>query len=168
MRRVALAAVAGLGITAACLPADGGLPEPGKAVPELAAVDLGGDSVTLGAFAGGPYLLNLWATWCAPCRYETPFLQSIYEERASEGFRVVGVSVDVGDSRAAVQDFVDEFGVTYPILLDPSMSAMDRFNVLGLPASFLVDRDGIIRWMRFGAVSETDVDFHRALDAVIE
>ena len=66
-----------------------------------------------------------------------------------------------------VAEFVEEFGVTYTILHDGRMTSMDTYQVLGLPATFLLDRDGVIRWMRYGPVGETDRDFLDALDEVM-
>lgn len=171
-RRLA-AAAAGMGLVgvlgAACAPgrdADG--PSVGHPAPPYAAVSLDGDSVSLASLRGQVVLLNFWATWCAPCRHETPFLQAVYEERRSRGLIVVGASLDTGDARDQVRAFVDEYGVTYPILLDPQMRGMDVYRVLGLPATFLIDRDGVLRWMRFGPVDETDQDFLAALRSILE
>jgi hypothetical protein len=66
-----------------------------------------------------------------------------------------------------VSTFVDEFGVTYTILHDPSMRGMELYQVLGLPATFLIDREGVLRWMRYGPIAEGDPDFLRALGDVL-
>jgi cytochrome c biogenesis protein CcmG/thiol:disulfide interchange protein DsbE len=163
-RILAVIAAAGL---AAC---ESGPPGPrvGKPAPEYVASTLQGDSVALSSLRGKVVLLNLWATWCAPCRHETPFLQSLYEERRSQGLEIVGISMDNGDARDQVEEFVREFGVRYPILVDPQMRGMDSYQVLGLPATFLIDRDGILRWMRFGPVSADDGEFMKALGATLE
>lgn len=155
-------------LAAACAPTRDGGPVVGREAPAYAAVALEGDSVSLASLRGSVVLLNFWATWCAPCRHETPFLQALYEARRGEGLVVVGASLDTGDAEGQVRTFVEEFGVTYPILLDPQMRGMDAYRVLGLPATFLVDREGILRWMRFGPVSETDTDFLAALDSTLE
>lgn len=149
-------------------PAENAGPVVDAAAPAYGAQTLIGDSVALADLEGKVVLLNFWATWCAPCRHETPFLQALYEERNSEGLEILGVSMDTGDARDDVQAFVEEYGVTYPILVDPQMRGMDVYRVLGLPATFLVDRDGTLRWMRFGPVSETDQDFLNALNTILE
>lgn len=149
---------------------DGG-PEPpriGQVAPPYPAVTLDGDSVALQDFRGRTVLLNLWATWCAPCREETPFLQSVFEEHRERGLEIVGISLDSRDQQTAVADFVEEYGVTYSILWDPGMRGMDRYQVLGLPATFLLDEEGVIRWMRYGPVDESDRDFLDALESVLE
>ncbi len=143
-------------------------PRVGSPAPEYVATNLAGDTVALSSMHGQVVLLNLWATWCAPCRHETPFLEALYKERKGDGLHIVGISMDTGDARDQVEDFIKEFGVTYPILVDPQMSGMDTWQVLGLPASFLVDREGILRWMRFGPVSENDAEFAAALKATLQ
>jgi len=153
--------------TGACTPAEDPGPAIGSRAPAYSAVDLRGTSLSLESLRGKVVLLNFWATWCAPCRHETPFLQSLYANRSGEGFLIVGVSMDTGDAREQVASFVREFGVTYPILVDPQTRGMDLYRVLGLPASFLVDRNGILRWSRFGPVSETDRDFLDALNDLL-
>jgi peroxiredoxin len=137
--------------------------EVGNPAPPFAAVTLAGDTVSLESLRGSPVLLNLWATWCAPCRRETPFLQTVHERYGGQGVQVVGVTTD---SRAAVPDvqaFLDEFGVTYRILHDPDARSMDVFSAIGLPATYLIARDGTVLWMRLGEVREGDPDFEAAL-----
>jgi len=75
--------------------------------------------------------------------------------------------MDQGNARRAVESFVEEYGVTYTILHDPTMRAMDLYQVLGLPATFLIDREGTLRWFRFGPIDEGDATFLAALDAVL-
>jgi peroxiredoxin len=139
----------------------------GLEAPAYGGTTLAGDSVSLAGLRGQVVLLNLWATWCAPCRHETPFLQSLFLQRGGEGLTIVGMSLDTGDARDQVAEFIEEFGVTYPILLDPQMRGMDLYRVLGLPASFLIDRDGVLRWMRFGPVAEDDQEFLTALESML-
>ncbi len=91
---------------------------------------------------GKPVILNFWATWCAPCRAEMPMLQSTWE-RYGENVAIVGV--DLEEDPALVRQFVDELGITFPILLDEEGTVSERFNVRGLPTTFFIDRDGVIR-----------------------
>jgi cytochrome c biogenesis protein CcmG/thiol:disulfide interchange protein DsbE len=139
----------------------------GKPLPSYRVVALSGDTVSVASFKGKVVLLNLWATWCEPCRHETPYLESLYRERGAEGLQILGVSMDTGDPKA-VDDFVEQFGVTYTVARDPQMRAMDLFHVVGLPASFLVDRSGVLRWMQYGPVSDTDHDFLNALETLLK
>jgi len=167
-----LLAAAGLSFaTAAGLSACAGdaapAPRVGEVAPAYTAETLEGDSVALASFRGRPILVNLWATWCAPCREETPFLQSLYEEHRETGFEVVGISMDTRDQKGAVGAFVEEYGVSYTILWDPRMRGMDSYRVMGLPATFLLDREGVIRWMQYGPVAETSSAFLAAVDSVV-
>ena len=159
---------AGLLLAAAlggCLPADSvGPPQVGEAAREFAAMTLDGREVTLESLKGEVVLLNLWATWCTPCRAETPYLQEIYEEHRDEGFEIVGISMDTGDAADDVAMFVEEYGVDYTILHDPRMQGTERYQVLGLPATCLIDREGVLTWMRYGPVGESDDDFFRAIE----
>ena len=144
----------------------GGGPGPrvGEPIADYFATTLAGDSVSLASLRGQVVLLNLWATWCVPCQTETPYLQSIFERYRERGLEVVGVSQDVGDAAGDVEDFVAEYGVTYTILHDPQTRALDLFRVIGLPGSFLIDRDGVLRWMQYGPIVESDLTFVQALE----
>lgn len=149
-----------------CGRGDGG-PTVGEPIAEYAATTLAGDSLSLSSLMGEVVLLNLWATWCVPCRTETPYLQAVSEEYRDEGLHVVGVSQDVGDAAADIRAFVEEYGVTYTILHDPQMRALDLFRAIGLPGSFLIDREGVLRWMHYGPILEGDTVFLRALEDVL-
>ncbi len=139
-------------------------PRTGFSAPDYAAATLEGDTISLAELRGEVVLLNLWATWCAPCRHETPFLQDIHERYRDEGFRIVGISMDTRDAADDVAMFVEEYGVTYTILHDPRMRGMELYQVLGLPATFLIDREGTLRWMMYGPVSETNTAFFEAIE----
>jgi peroxiredoxin len=142
-------------------------PVVGAPMPAYTVETLSGDSVSVASMKGEVVLLNLWATWCAPCRQETPYLESVYRSWHAHGLEVLGVSLDTG-SQVEVRDFVRQMGVTYTVGIDPEMRAMDLYQVPGLPASFLVDRNGILRWMRYGPVSESDNEFLTALETLLK
>jgi len=151
-----------------CMMDDGReIPRVGRPAIEYPAATLQGDTVTLASLRGEVVLLNLWATWCVPCRTETPYLQELYERHRDEGFRVVGISLDTGDAADDVAMFVEDFGVTYTVLHDPQMRGMDLYQVPGLPATFLIDREGTLRWIRYGPILEGDTDFLGALEALL-
>lgn len=160
-----LLAVATFVLMGACAAGEGGSrpPQVGQAAPSYRAATIAGDSVALSDLRGHPVVVNVWATWCAPCRSETPFLQSLYEAHEADGLRVLGISVDQRGSLEAVRSFLDEHEVTYTTLVDPEMRAMDTFYVLGLPTTLLVDRSGTVRLIRTGPVSEDDQEFLTAL-----
>lgn len=134
-------------------------PQVGDAAPALAFASLEGDSVAISDLAGAPVLVNLWATWCPPCRAEIPFLQSIHEEFGPLGLQVVGISADNAGAVGQVEEFLGEASVTYRNLLDPKGESMEAFRLLGLPATYLLDGDGTLVLARTGPVSESDTEF---------
>ena len=129
---------------------------------------MAGDTIDLGSFWGDPIILNLWATWCGPCREETPYLQTLQETYSERGLRVVGVSQDAPGSGSAIRAFMEEFGVTYTVLADPEMVAADRYGVIGLPATFLVDREGMIRQVVMGAATPGNQSFESTLRSILQ
>ena len=165
MRRLA-AVVAFAGV--AC----GGEPRPrvevGAPAPRYAATTLAGDSATTASLTGKVVLLNVWATWCAPCRDEIPYLQSLYEKHRQGGLEIIGVSVDARGQDAAIREFAQDFGMTYPIWRDPDERVQSLFLALGVSASYLIDRGGILRWRRLGIISESDTAFASAMAAALE
>jgi len=166
MRGCVLAALVALSLSA-CVPEDGGPPRPGEPARPYAATTLEGDTVSLRSLEGKVVLLNLWATWCAPCRAEMPYLQELSEEFAERGLEVVGISQDTGNAAEAISSFLDEADIHYTILHDPAMRGMELYRVLGLPATFLIDREGVLRWMRYGQIPEGDTEFLAALEDLL-
>ena len=117
----------------------------GDAAPAFAAPTLAGDTVTLEDLRGSVVMLNIWATWCIPCREEMPALQSLHERYGGEGLRVVGVSIDARAASESVAMFVQDFGVSFTILHDPTDHVTRAFRAAGVPSTFLIGRDGRIR-----------------------
>jgi peroxiredoxin len=135
---------------AACKAEEGYRPlQAGDPAPEYAAPRLGGDTLALSSLRGSPVLLNLWATWCAPCRDEMPGLQTLHERYHARGLDVVGASTDARGAEDAVRAFISEFGITFTILHDADETANRLFRTNGLPETFLIDADGNIahRWI---------------------
>lgn len=129
----------------------------GGAFPDYAAPTLGGDAVALSDLRGEVVLLNVWATWCPPCRREMPSLQALHDELAAEGLRVVGVSIDAPGSEEEIRSFLDELGITYTILHDQENRIDDVMGIFGIPHTFLIGRDGTFldQWLgEIDAVSE--------------
>jgi peroxiredoxin len=103
--------------------------------------DLNGKPWTLRDLRGKVVLLNFWATWCPPCRKEMPDLESLYQRFAPQGFVILGIS---DEEAPVVQKFIVQQGITYPILLDPGRKLNKRFQIEGIPKTFVYDRDGEI------------------------
>lgn len=137
--------------------------------PSFAAATLGGgDTVSLASFRGRPVVVNLWATWCPPCRNETPYLQAIYERYRDRGLEVVGITVDGRNAADDAREFLESLDVTYTQLHDPAMRSLDVFKVIGLPATWVLDAGGRIRFAANRPVSEGDEAFESAVEAVLE
>ena len=121
---------------------------------------LAGDRVSLSDYKGNVILINFWATWCPSCKAEIPDLEAAYRAHKGEGFVVLGV--DLQEPRQAVERFVADMGMTYPVLLDENGSLMKEYRALGLPTSLIVDRDGVIRVRHAGSLSADQLDKYLA------
>ena len=152
LRRVAAVAVA--------VALVGSTPDPFKALelvrPRKAtqasaftAETLEGQPLRLAQYKGKVVMLNFWATWCTPCREEMPAFQRLYDRHKAQGFVVIGLSVDA-EGTSVVKPFVKEYGLTFPIGLDPKMDVAEKFSVRALPSTFLIDKEGKILAMALG------------------
>lgn len=124
--------------------------------PELNLTTLDGQAASLSDYLGDVVLVNLWATWCPPCREEMPTLQAFYDEHRSDGF--ILIAIDQGETLDEVTPFVEEFGLTFPVWLDPGSTAGGEFNTMNLPSSYVIDRSGRIRLMWIGGISKNNLD----------
>ncbi|MSR02825.1 MAG: TlpA family protein disulfide reductase [Gemmatimonadetes bacterium] len=143
-----IAIVLGLVAGAYALVKFGNRPRPvevGQSAPRFSAVNLKtGDTVSMqGVYRGKVVLVNLWATWCVPCRKEMPAMEQLYKELGPKGFKIAAVSVDEGDTKDVLA-FAEEFGLTFDILHDGDGSVQKAFQTIMFPESFLIDQDGII------------------------
>lgn len=123
----------------------------GYPAPEITLENLDGASVGLKDFRGHPVVLNYWATWCAPCREEMPLLAD-YEARYAPDLVVLGLNY--GEGKDAVQTFVNDNAIPFRILLDPAQSTGAAYMVRGFPTTYFIDKDGILRSMHIGQLSE--------------
>ncbi len=131
-------------------------PVAGALAPDFTLVNLEGENVSLSDFHGQPVLINLWATWCGPCRIEMPTIQSRFEKYQDEGFIVLAVNFD--EQQADVQAFLDEFGLAFQILLDPGVEVQKLYRTRSYPTSFFVDRKGVIQAQHIGVMTEGNLD----------
>ena len=152
----------------------GGMPQfvtplMGKPAPAFTLADLSGKKVTLESYRGKAVLINFWATWCAPCRLETPWLIELRNKYAAEGFEVLGVDTEGDDlqksdtagwakNKAAVGNFVAEMKVPYPVVMDGDSISREYGGLDDLPASFFVDRKGTVVAAQVGLTSESDIE----------
>jgi peroxiredoxin len=119
--------------------------EVGAKAPDFRAIDLAtGDSVSFREhYHGAVTLVNIWATWCLPCRVEMPAMEGVYRELAPRGFKIAAVSIDEG-SPEDVRAFGQELGLSFDLLQDRSTAVQQIFQTTGVPESFLINKDGII------------------------
>ena len=142
-------------------------PEIGQPAPAYQTVSIAGDSVSLAQKRGRVVLLNVWATWCHPCREEIPILQALHERYAARGLDLIGVSVDARGEEDTIQQFARDFNMTYPLWLDPDERVQSTFLAIGVPATFLIDRDGVLRWRHVGPVRANDTTLVHALERAL-
>ncbi len=138
----------------------------GATMPAYEARKLEGGSFDVAAERGNVLLLNVWATWCGPCRYEIPELGKLHAKYAAQRFKVIGVSIDEGDE-AAVKKFVAENEVNYPVVLDPEAKLASLFETSVLPTTVLLDRQGKIVWKKYGAIEAGEAELARAIEMAI-
>lgn len=147
-------------------------PAPGVRAPSFSATTLSGDTVQLEDYRGLVVLVNIWATWCGPCREEMPSMQRLYDEFVQRGapFTILAVSVDApagrrdagGNVGGDLAAFAEELDLTFPILHDPAGEIQRIYYTTGVPESFVVDREGVIR-LRIAGATEWDAPDRKAL-----
>jgi thiol-disulfide isomerase/thioredoxin len=137
------------------------------AMPAYKARTLDGKEFDLGSTRGQVVLLNLWATWCPPCRQEIPELIKLHDTYGPRGFQVIGVSLDAAESVKEVAPMVAERKINYPILLDPDGKIADIFETNVLPTSALVDKQGNIVWTRIGTLEADEKEVVAAIEKAL-
>jgi peroxiredoxin len=127
-------------------------PVEGAPAPDLMLTDLNGELVTLSDLQGRPVLLNFWTTWCAFCREERALLQQVHEQYGNDGLAVLAVAI--GEEPTLLRSFAEDRGLTHTILLDGDGQAARRYRVRNIPASFFIDRLGVIQAHHVGPLGE--------------
>lgn len=140
---------------------------PGSHAPDFSAPDLDGKTWSLADAAGSAVLVNLWATWCDPCRAEIPDLIALYGKEKDRGLEIVGVSVDQTDAGDAVRDFVADHGIPYLVLHDGKGRSLSAFGVEAVPVSFLFDKKGLLVWSHRGPIDPEDPSLHEAIETAL-
>jgi cytochrome c biogenesis protein CcmG/thiol:disulfide interchange protein DsbE len=139
---------------------------PGSPAPDFSAATLDVPSVAKGIadYKGEVVLLNLWATWCGPCEWEMPGIEALHRDFAPAGLKVVAVAVDDPPFAQRVRDFVQRKGLTFEILHEGSGKIENDYEARGIPATYLIGRDGLIR-KRVAGASDWNSPANRALVA---
>ena len=139
-------------LLAGCSPGGARVGEP---APDFELQNLDGQIVTLSDLRGKPVLINFWATWCGYCRYEMPYLQQVHEEWLNKG--LVLLTIDVGESKAKVANFMQRYNLSLPVLLDTRQVVAKKYNITGYPTTFFIGKDGIIQEKVVGAFPNKEV-----------
>ena len=142
----------------------------GTVAPEFEVNDLAGGLARLSDHKGEVVLVNIWATWCLPCRIEMPSMERLHQEISEDGFEIMAVSIDAelgrfdlaGRPGGDIQAFADSLGLTFPMLHDPSGGIERLYRTTGVPETFLIGRDGII-YKKVAGGTEWDAPQHKEL-----
>jgi cytochrome c biogenesis protein CcmG, thiol:disulfide interchange protein DsbE len=139
------------------------MPELNREAPAFDLQELGGGTISLADYQGQVVLLNFWGTWCEPCKRELPALEQAHQRYGEQGLAVIGVNLThnertQGGSEATIQAFLEQFGVTYPNVLDEQGEVTNAYRVFPLPTSFFIDGTGRIRYVHIGELTFNDVE----------
>ncbi len=161
---IAVVILAAIGCSATWKPSQ--IPGLGETAADFQLLDLEGNNVSLSEFQGRPVLLNFWATWCTPCRVEMPLLEAIHNDSRWQHEEMVILAVDIGEKESTVKDFVEEYGISFTVLLDTERYVFRQYFVNGVPTTYFIDRRGIIQAITVGAFSGTE-EIEKNLDKII-
>jgi cytochrome c biogenesis protein CcmG/thiol:disulfide interchange protein DsbE len=120
-------------------------PQKGFLAPDFSLQTSDGKIIRLSEFRGRPVLLNIWASWCSPCKAEMPALQSVYQAYVSQGFVILGVNAANQDDASQAISFVEAQGLKFPILFDENGEISRKYQIRALPSTFFIDSQGIIQ-----------------------
>jgi len=139
----------------------------GHPAPDFTFPDLNGSSVSLSDFRGKVVFVNVWATWCPPCREEMPSMQKLYETFKGLHLEILAVSIDSNGSEA-VTPFMEKLNLTFPVLLDPESKIWGLYGLTGVPESFIIDREGIVVKKIIGAMDWATPEVFRFFQELIQ
>ena len=140
-------------------------PEIGALAPRFTLMDTNGAEVSLSDHRGQVVLINFWATWCPPCRQEMPGLQNMFEQHQED---LVILAIDNDEPAALVQDFQEEFDLTFNILLDPAARVQLQYQIRSYPTSLFVDENGMIKIVHIGLMTETQLENYLAQMGLVQ
>ena len=143
--------------------------ELGSKAPDFTAYTL--DSIPkqkrLADYRGQVVMLNVWATWCLPCRVEMPSIEALNKDYAPKGLKIVAVSIDDPGMDSAIRAFAKQYGLTFDILHDPSGKITDLYDISGYPETFIVGKDGVIRKKLMQATDWNTPDARALVDRLL-
>ena len=130
--------------------------EQGKSAPAFTAAALSGGQTALADYDGDVIVVNFWATWCPPCKAEMPGINNFYERYQADG--LVVLAVNAKENESLVRPFIESSGFTFPVLLDPVGEIVNQYQVRSFPTTVIIDRDGIVRHIQVGMISEAELE----------
>jgi peroxiredoxin len=133
--------------------------------PDFTLQMLGGGQMSLAEQKGNVVMVNFWATWCAPCRQEMPHLEALHQRYSSLGFTLLGVNVEEDSSGA--QDWLAETPVSFPILFYPQSSVSELYDVIAMPSTVMIDRQGNLRYLHHGYKPGYEDEYQNQIRALI-
>lgn len=134
--------------------------------PDFKLTDMAGNVVQLSDYRGKVVLVNFWATWCPPCVMEMPTIQDRYAKYGGNKFAVLAVDVD--ETELPVQAFIARNGLSFPVVIDEGAEIYQLYQVRGLPSSYLIDEQGVIRSIHIGVMTEAQIDGYLTELGIIE
>ena len=169
-RMALLVAVVALGLVIpGCSSNDVSTPTPQENLaPDFQLPDLDGQLVTLGDLRGSPVLLNFWSTRCGSCRFEMPFIQDISEDEEflSKGLAILTISID--EEPYEVEKFMADKKLTFTVLLDTDKKIASKYNIRGIPTTFFIDKNGIIKDVEVDVFSKKELLEQRLKSSIID
>ena len=136
--------------------ADTFAPEIHALAPPFTATNINGEIVDLLELRGSPVIINFWATWCGPCAAEMPELQAFYEARQQDGIRLLGVNLSEGSEQ--ILPWVERYGLTFDLLLDPQGEIADLYRLRGQPSTYIVSPEGVITSVFYGPTTYSQLE----------
>jgi len=111
--------------------------------PDFTLEDLNGVKVSLSDYRGKIVFLNIWATWCKPCEVEMPAMEKLYQKFQDQNFEMLTISIDT-EGKQVIEPYMKKWDLTFPVLLDPESKIVQKFNITGVPETFLIDPQGVV------------------------
>jgi thiol-disulfide isomerase/thioredoxin len=143
-------------------------PREGFLAPDFTLDTLNGTQVTLFDLRGKVVVINLWTSWCPPCRAEMPAIENVYQANREQGLEVLAVNSTYQDNEANAAAFVQELGLTFPVLLDRDGSVSNRYQLRALPTTYFIDRQGVIRSVVLGGPMSESLIQSKVADLLAE
>jgi peroxiredoxin len=140
----------------------------GVLAPDFQLQSLDGQAISLSSLQGRPVLLNFWATWCGPCQVEMPYIQEVSEDKdwVDQGLVILGINI--GEESSDVEKFMEDNSLFFPVLLDTDATVAKAYNVRGIPTTFFIDKNGIIKDMKIGTFpTKADIDW-RLINSILD